>query len=149
MGFGGKSCELKTCDGGGSGAENCSNNGVCVDGQCRWFHNYTGVDCSELAAALLSSTSSSSSICSGHGEFDYARRECTCSRGWSGPDCSQNANCLDKACTQCRNGYAGLRCLERVPLQCDSRCNEHGVCLNGTCTCSPGFHGRHCDISKI
>lgn len=140
-GFGGKTCELRACR-----VENCSNNGVCVNGECRCFHNYTGSDCSLLELAQTNSLSSS--ICSGHGEFDYSSRRCACSLGWTGPDCSLNANCLDKSCAQCRNGYAGLFCLDRVPLQCDSRCNEHGVCVNGTCTCSPGFHGRHCDISK-
>lgn len=153
VGFGGKACELKTCSRGPGGAENCSNNGICQNGECRCFQNYTGIDCNELLSVVaLHQTSQSSphsnTICSSHGEFDYSTRQCSCSPGWTSPDCSQNENCLDKSCSKCRNGFGGLFCLDRVPFHCDSRCNQHGVCLNGTCTCSPGFHGRHCDISK-
>lgn len=141
VGFKGKNCEQATCR-----SENCSNNGMCINGACRCFHNFTGADCSE---PVTSPSQSSNTICSGHGDFDYVTRRCSCSRGWSGADCSQNENCLDKACASCRNGFAGLFCLDRVPLKCDSRCHEHGVCLNGSCACSPGFHGRHCDMSKL
>ena len=135
----------------GCRSENCSNNGVCIEGQCRCFQNYTGSDCNEQiqTSAFSSVAALSSTICSSHGEFDYTARRCKCESGWSGSDCSRNDNCLDKACTVCRNGFGGLFCLDRTPLRCDPRCNEHGVCMNGTCTCSPGYHGRHCDISKI
>ena len=27
---------------------------------------------------------------------------------------------------------------------CDSRCLQHGQCVNGTCQCSAGWNGRHC-----
>ncbi len=38
--------------------------------------------------------------------------------------------------------------MNKIPFQCDIRCSEHGICVNGTCNCSPGYQGRNCDISK-
>lgn len=111
-----------------------------MNGQCICFSNYTGHDCSQLVKSI-------NSLCSNHGDFDYASKSCSCHRGWSTPDCSRNENCLDKSCSFCKNGWTGLYCLHKVPLSCDSRCDQHGICVNGTCTCSPGFQGRNCDIS--
>lgn len=135
-GYEGKFCDKKTCAG------NCSNNGVCLNGKCICFSNFTGSDCAQLIQSTYS-------LCSNNGEFDYQTKSCHCSKGWLEPDCSRNENCLDKSCNICKNGWSGLNCQLKVPFSCDSRCNEHGICVNGTCNCSPGFQGRNCDISKF
>ncbi len=57
-------------------------------------------------------------------------------------------NCLDQRCSTCRNGWSGVDCLEKAPLKCDPRCQLHGICVNGTCSCSPGYQGRNCDINS-
>jgi teneurin len=121
---------------------NCSNNGVCIDGKCMCFNNYTGVDCSQQLTPLAS-------VCSNHGEFDYATKSCQCYASWQEPDCSVHENCADKRCTQCKSGWSGDRCMTRVPHACDPRCAQHGICVNGTCNCSPGYQGRHCSISEF
>lgn len=139
-GFEGKFCEKTACK--------CSNNGgVCLKGKCVCFHSYTGADCSQPLAATATKAAAPS-LCSDRGDFDYARKECRCQRGWLAPDCAQHENCLDRECRRCRNGWSGAHCRQQVPLSCDRRCNEHGICVNGTCNCSPGFQGRNCDISE-
>lgn len=135
-GYEGNSCETLKCV-----SSNCSNNGVCMRGKCVCFANFTGDDCSQTHVTPQS-------ICSNHGEFDYASKTCHCRRGYSGVDCSRNENCVDKLCSICKNGWSGANCMARVPFQCDIRCAEHGICVNGTCNCSPGYQGRNCDISN-
>ena len=135
-GYDGIYCEKKTCL-----SQNCSNNGVCMQGQCMCFTNYTGEDCSQLV-------NFKSNLCSSNGKFNYETKSCECYKSWLGPDCSKNENCLDNLCNKCKNGYTGLNCVTKVPLSCDSRCNGHGLCLNGTCSCSPGYQGRNCDINS-
>lgn len=136
VGYGGKNCEKPTCKN-----ENCSNNGVCVEGKCVCFNNFGGPDCSQQIQTI-------NQLCSNHGEFDYYSKVCTCHRGWSGVDCARNDNCLDKSCSACKHGWTGLFCLDKAAPTCDQRCSLHGICINGTCNCSPGFQGRNCDISK-
>ena len=142
-GFEGSFCEKASCL-----FPDCSKNGVCIEGKCMCFHNYTGPDCGK-ALSIKSLEHTQTSLCSGRGEFDYSQKECLCLKGWLAPDCYQHENCLNRECTRCRNGWNGPRCGQQVPLECDYRCNAHGVCVNGSCTCSPGFQGRNCDISKF
>ncbi len=137
-GYQGDACEKLTCH-----SPNCSNHGVCLDdGKCHCFTNFTGSDCSQRQ------TFNTLSICSNHGDFDYTTKSCTCHKGYSGADCSRNENCLDRLCSSCKNGWSGINCLVKAPFQCDLRCSEHGICVNGTCTCSPGYQGRNCDINN-
>ncbi len=136
QGFTGEFCDQVACL-----SVNCSNNGVCQQGTCQCFAGYSGPDCAQIVPSL-------SSLCSQHGEFDYETRTCLCSDGWLGTDCSTNVNCLDHRCTTCSNGWSGVNCLEKVPLKCDARCQEHGICVNGTCNCSPGYQGRNCDVNS-
>ena len=136
IGFEGKFCEKESC------IENCSNNGICVKGKCVCFSNFTGKDCANTLFQDLNF------LCSDRGEFDFASKTCKCSQGWKGSECSENENCLDKTCKVCKNGWSGHNCLKEVPLTCDSRCTQHGICVNGSCKCSPGFQGRHCDVNN-
>jgi hypothetical protein len=137
QGFEGKFCDKLSCS-----SPNCSNNGVCLNGKCVCFTNFTGSDCEQPSQTVLT-------LCNNHGEFDYTTRTCQCFMGWSGYDCTTNENCLDKSCHLCKNGWTGSDCLTRAPFSCNSRCTENGgICVNGTCTCSPGYQGRNCDINE-
>jgi leishmanolysin len=137
MGFEGENCEKTSCI-----PANCSNNGVCIQGSCACFRNYTGSDCSQFKPALFS-------FCNNHGDFEYSSKSCKCFDGWSAPDCSKNENCVDLQCTTCKNGWTGVDCLFKVPFTCNPRCSKHGgICVNGTCNCALGFRGRNCEISK-
>ena len=136
FGFTGESCETLACP-----IPDCSNNGVCLNGECKCFSNFTGSDCATAVPSLAS-------ICSNNGNFDYETKSCICFSGWSGADCSRNENCLDKMCSACKNGWSGMNCMTVEPLKCDIRCNQHGICVNGTCNCSPGYQGRNCDINN-
>lgn len=134
-GFEGKFCEKQSCN---------SPNGVFLEeaGKCVCFANYTGFDCGSVLVQSIDS------ICSNHGNFSFESRQCKCEHGWQGPQCFQSENCIDKTCVTCINGWSGPNCLTQVPLKCDTRCNQHGLCLNGTCQCSPGYQGRNCDINS-
>lgn len=134
-GYSGEFCDQITCE------SNCSNNGICQSGTCQCFAGYSGYDCSQIVPSI-------SSLCQNHGEFQYESKTCKCNSGWTGPDCSRNEHCLDIMCTVCVNGWSGVNCMQQVPLQCDIRCQEHGICVNGTCNCSPGYQGRNCDINS-
>ena len=137
IGYEGKFCEKESCIN-----ENCSNNGVCLKGKCVCFNNYTGLDC---AATLVQTVNS---LCSNHGKFDYKNKECACEQGWHGLDCSNNEKCLDNECKKCKHGWTGFECLNKAPLTCNVKCEHHGLCVNGTCKCSPGYQGRNCDINN-
>ena len=134
--YAGEFCDIALCK-----SRNCSNNGVCLMGECKCFTNYTGADCSRTLPSIAS-------ICSSHGDFDYTTKSCRCHKSWSGPDCARNDNCLDKLCSSCKNGWSGINCQRQVPLTCDARCGQHGICINGSCNCSPGFQGRNCEINS-
>ena len=88
------------------------------------------------------------SICSNHGEFDYNLKTCKCNKGWTENDCSRNENCLDKLCKSCKNGWNGSNCDTRSIETCELKCLINGVCVNGTCICTPGFQGRNCEINN-
>ena len=137
IGYEGKSCEIESCI-----SQNCSNNGICLRGKCVCFNNYTGVDCGTVLAETTNS------LCSNHGDFDYSTKRCFCNQGWLGMDCAQNENCIDTNCNHCKKGWTGVNCLHKAPMGCDSRCERHGICVNGTCKCSTGFQGRNCDINN-
>jgi teneurin len=137
IGYQGDLCEKRSC------GSDCSGNGVCVEGECACFKNFTGSQCNEQVTASVHTI-----LCSSHGSFDLEAKMCRCESGWSGLDCSFNVNCLNLECTLCHNGWGGDNCLERVPFTCDPKCNINGICVNGTCNCSPGFQGRNCDISN-
>ena len=142
-GFEGENCQTLGCKN-----PNCSNNGVCFKGKCLCFNDYTGNDCSILQQQQQLLSHSVVSMCSGRGEFDHEKKECKCLSGWLTADCSLHENCIDKKCKLCKNGWNGPMCQVKVPLKCDSRCNQNGICVNGTCNCLPGFQGRNCDINN-
>lgn len=137
QGYTGKFCDSKTCK-----VADCSNNGLCINGVCKCFSNFTGFDCSQQVR--LPKTN----LCSSNGFFNYETNSCQCFQNWNGSDCSINQNCLNSECSKCKNGWSGEKCMKKLPLLCDSRCNAHGLCINGTCSCSPGYQGRNCDIDS-
>uniref|UniRef100_A0A670ZLB3 Tenascin XB n=1 Tax=Pseudonaja textilis TaxID=8673 RepID=A0A670ZLB3_PSETE len=61
-------------------------------------------------------------LCSHHGSFDLSRCLCECESGWGGPTC---ADCEE-------------------PPSCPDDCNDQGRCVDGRCTCFPGYMGPSC-----
>uniref|UniRef100_A0A3P9QGN3 EGF-like domain-containing protein n=1 Tax=Poecilia reticulata TaxID=8081 RepID=A0A3P9QGN3_POERE len=103
---------------------------------------------------------------------------CICAHGWSGQNCRINVNdCVQHWCQNgatcvdeidavtftalplglreifyclCPSGYTGVYCEQDIDYCVDSRCSEHGVCLdqryNFTCRCMLGYEGPLCDV---
>lgn len=46
--------------------------------------------------------------------------------------------------SECVKGSFGAGCVQQCQCQNQARCHP----VNGTCTCSPGFAGAHCEKSK-
>ncbi|TSV02075.1 Protein jagged-1 [Bagarius yarrelli] len=83
--------------------------------------------------------------------------QCVCPNGYSGKNCEivEHA-CMSNPCAnggtcheilsgfecQCPSGWSGTTCAKDV-----HRC--YGQCQNGgTCTCQPGFVGKHCEVQQ-
>ena len=46
--------------------------------------------------------------------------------------------------------YTSLICLFLIPQtsckkECDNNCNDHGICIDGTCDCLDGYLGEFCE----
>lgn len=89
--------------------------------------------------------------CSGHGECH--NRECMCTAGYTGSDCSiakfdcpgdcmGNGVCLSKKC-YCYPGFTGAAC-DVQASKCINDCSSHGTCRDGICVCEAGFEGIDC-----
>lgn len=59
----------------------CSNNGICVNGECHCKPGWGGLHC-ELPRAQCPDQ------CHGHGAFIPDTGLCSCDPNWMGPDCS-------------------------------------------------------------
>lgn len=69
----------------------CSNNGICVNGECHCKPGWGGLHC-ELPRAQCPDQ------CHGHGAFIPDTGLCSCDPNWMGPDCSMGKSCC-KACS--------------------------------------------------
>ena len=136
IGFEGINCEIETCFAG-----KCLNNGTCIQGKCVCSSNY-GIDCSTVLIQ------NKSYLCTNNGEYDFLNKICKCYQGWTGIECSENENCSDKGCNLCKDGITGFNCSTKDIISCDFRCKDHGICVNGSCECSPGYRGRNCNINS-
>ena len=45
----------------------------------------------------------------------------------------------------CDEGFGGDACAERTCAA--PGCGQHGLCVDGTCYCTDGHDGRHCEVS--
>jgi len=106
--------------------------------------------------------------CSGHGSCvsspTKAVPQCECDRGFSGMACEVHEfalscpyNCSWPQGGRCQNGQKGKvqhcvcasgrsgdGCVDSTPVNCSSGCAGHGECMEGVCSCFPGFYGRDC-----
>lgn len=107
---------------------------------------------------LLGSTSTSTKLtcptnCSGNGTCDTSTGLCTCTGGYTGPNCapipcpnncSEHGTCdKTKGVCTCTDGYTGINC---APIPCPNDCSGHGSCndTNGRCTCNGAYSGVDC-----
>ncbi|KAF3858262.1 hypothetical protein F7725_011463 [Dissostichus mawsoni] len=132
-GWAGKNCSESRCP------DDCSNQGVCVEGECVCDRDFGGDNCSEPRCP---------SDCSGRGLCIDG--ECVCEESFTGEDCmvgrclndcSDQGQCVNGTC-QCRPGYVGEDC---SMVYCANNCSKKGVCKEGFCVCQDGFAGDDCN----
>ncbi|XP_029309174.1 tenascin-R isoform X2 [Cottoperca gobio] len=132
-GWAGKNCSEPRCP------DDCSNQGVCVEGECVCDRDFGGDNCSEPRCP---------SDCSGRGLCIDG--ECVCEESFTGEDCmvgrclndcSDQGLCINGTC-QCRPGYVGEDC---SLVYCANNCSKKGVCKEGFCVCQDGFAGDDCN----
>ncbi|CAD5111175.1 DgyrCDS511 [Dimorphilus gyrociliatus] len=101
---------------------NCSDRGICRNGECKCSSNWKSYDCSQLFCGKKNC--SSNGLCTESG--------CLCYPGYKGSDCD----------ISCPKGYFGLNCLARC------RCSNHSTCdkSTGYCDCDAGYRGLSCDL---
>uniref|UniRef100_A0AAY5KQ24 Tenascin R (restrictin, janusin) n=1 Tax=Esox lucius TaxID=8010 RepID=A0AAY5KQ24_ESOLU len=137
-GWTGKNCSEPRCP------DNCSGQGVCMDGECVCDRDFGGDNCSEPRCPA---------DCSGRGlcidgecvcEENFAGEDCTLSRCLN--DCSDQGLCTNGTC-HCRPGYLGEDC---SLAYCANNCSQKGICKEGFCACQEGFAGDDCsaDLSN-
>ncbi|XP_067331188.1 tenascin-R isoform X2 [Channa argus] len=132
-GWTGKNCSEPRCP------DNCSGQGVCVEGECVCDRDFGGDNCSEPRCPA---------DCSGRGLCIDG--ECVCEESFTGEDCmvgrclndcSDQGLCINGTC-QCRPGYVGEDC---SLVYCANNCSKKGVCKEGFCVCQDGFTGDDCN----
>ncbi|KAM3865739.1 tenascin-R [Diretmus argenteus] len=132
-GWTGKNCSEPRCP------DDCSGQGVCVEGECVCDRDFGGGNCSEPRCP---------SDCSGRGLCIDG--ECVCEESFTGEDCmvgrclndcSDQGLCINGTC-QCRPGYVGEDC---SLVYCANNCSKKGVCKEGFCVCQEGFAGDDCN----
>ncbi|XP_029930439.1 tenascin-R isoform X3 [Myripristis murdjan] len=132
-GWTGKNCSEPRCP------DDCSGQGVCVEGECVCDRDFGGDNCSEPRCP---------SDCSGRGLCIDG--ECVCEESFTGEDCmvgrclndcSDQGLCINGTC-QCRPGYVGEDC---SLVYCANNCSKKGVCKEGFCVCQEGFAGDDCN----
>ncbi|XP_061588254.1 tenascin-R isoform X2 [Cololabis saira] len=132
-GWTGKNCSEPRCP------DDCSNQGVCIEGVCVCDRDFGGDNCSEPRCP---------SDCSGRGLCIDG--ECVCEESFTGEDCmigrclndcSDQGLCINGTC-QCRPGYVGEDC---SLVYCANNCSKKGVCKEGFCVCQDGFAGDDCN----
>eukprot|EP00392_Amoebophrya_sp_AT5.2_P014371 g14520.t1 len=167
----GKFCEAPQCPGGwqpeiggfskshgkfGKAAWHpCQGRGLCDgEGKCVCAAGYSGDDCGVRDCAF---------DCGAHGSCAAETATCSCETGWTGPNCRDpdcKNGCSGKGeCVfamndspgecRCAAGFAGDDCsvvsFETTLATCPNNCSGNGLCMAGTCSCSPGFFGAACE----
>lgn len=136
-GWTGKNCSEPRCP------DDCSGQGVCVEGECVCDRDFGGENCSEPRCP---------SDCSGRGLCIDG--ECVCEESFTGEDCmvgrclndcSDQGLCVNGTC-HCRPGYVGEDC---SLVYCANNCSKKGICKEGFCVCQDGFAGDDCNSGKL
>ncbi|XP_052474942.1 tenascin-R isoform X2 [Carassius gibelio] len=131
-GWFGKNCSEARCP------DDCSGQGICIEGECVCDRNFGGENCSEPRCP---------GDCSDRGlcidgecvcEEAYAGEDCSLGRCLN--DCSDQGTCVNGTC-QCRPGFLGEDC---SLIFCANNCSQKGVCKDGFCACQEGYTGDDC-----
>ncbi|XP_051984478.1 tenascin-R-like [Xyrauchen texanus] len=131
-GWMGKNCSEPRCP------DDCSGQGICIEGECVCDRNFGGENCSEPRCP---------GDCSDRGlcidgecvcEEAFAGKDCSLGRCLN--DCSDQGACVNGTC-QCRPGFLGEDC---SLIFCANNCSQKGVCKDGFCACQEGYTGDDC-----
>ncbi|XP_059419449.1 tenascin-R isoform X2 [Carassius carassius] len=131
-GWFGKNCSEARCP------DDCSGQGICIEGECVCDRNFGGENCSEPRCP---------GDCSDRGlcidgecvcEEAYAGEDCSLGRCLN--DCSDQGTCVNGTC-QCRPSFLGEDC---SLIFCANNCSQKGVCKDGFCACQEGYTGDDC-----
>ncbi|KAK7945646.1 hypothetical protein WMY93_001374 [Mugilogobius chulae] len=132
-GWTGRNCSEPRCP------DDCSGQGICVEGECVCDRDFGGDNCSEPRCPA---------DCSGRGLCIDG--ECVCEESYTGEacmvgrclnDCSDQGQCVNGTC-HCRPGYVGEDC---SLIYCANNCSKKGVCKEGFCVCQDGYAGDDCN----
>eukprot|EP00466_Bigelowiella_natans_P007842 jgi/Bigna1/71441/fgenesh1_pg.15_\ len=120
----------------------CSMNGVCVNGICECLPQFTGDDCSVDMCG---------NNCSDHGLCKNGR--CFCDPGYNGTtcelkmpcpsNCNRQGKCMYGQC-YCEPGFKGQDCSEHEHCPGTPSCSNNGICVSGRCLCDPGWGNSDC-----
>jgi len=154
----------------------CDDHGTCnTNGTCTCSAGFLPPDCSKPVPPTPPPTPPppecpkvDGKTCDGHGTCNATSAVCTCTRGFSGSNCSTvvpipcpqvdgkecdgHGSCDTTTGTcKCTDWFQGANCSEPVaPIPCPKvdgkECSAHGACnnLTGDCTCQSGFAGTDC-----
>uniref|UniRef100_A0A4W4ECM5 Tenascin R (restrictin, janusin) n=1 Tax=Electrophorus electricus TaxID=8005 RepID=A0A4W4ECM5_ELEEL len=131
-GWTGKNCSELRCP------DDCSGQGVCVEGECMCDRDFGGENCSE---ARCPGDCSERGLCiDGECVCEEAFEGEDCSMGRCLNDCSHQGVCLNGTC-HCRSGFLGEDCSR---VFCANNCSQKGDCRAGFCLCQDGYAGDDC-----
>lgn len=118
----------------------CSGSGECINGKCACYPGYSGDDCTKE----VSVKEFCPQLCSGHGACAPSGI-CNCDFGFAGAGCATMMAASSKLMQKSSQHVLQLAQVDTKSGCSSSKdCNDNGECMEGKCSCYPGFSGVQC-----